>query len=157
MCPTLRRRWSRCPQNRRDGGTKRYREMKMPAKTPKEGQAQGLGSNPDPYADRDNRQRYDDHQQINRQPCGYALCRLGHSVSLRGDVMYRKRACGCERLHKLEHSLSSSRELRVNCDRAGRGIPELPCSFVASHACRNSRVATSVACSAFVFLASVAR
>jgi len=141
---TMRRRWSRCPQNRRDGRA-------MPAKTPKEGQAQGLGSNPDPYADRDNRQRYDDHQHINRQPCGYALGRLGHSVSLRGDVMYRKRASGCERLHMLEHSLSLSRESRVNCDLAGRGIPELPWSFVDSWACRSSRVATSVASSAFFF------
>ena len=67
-----------------------------------------LGSNPDRYPDRDNRQRYDDHQHINRQPCGYALCRLGHSVSLRGHVMYRKRASGCERVHMLAQSLPSS-------------------------------------------------
>ena len=67
-----------------------------------------LGSNPDRYPDRDNRQRYDDHQHINRQPCGYALRRLGHSVSLRGHVMYRKRASGCERVHIFAQSLPSS-------------------------------------------------
>jgi len=39
-----------------------------------------LGSNPDPDADPDNRQRYDDYQYVNHQPSGYALCRLGHSV-----------------------------------------------------------------------------
>lgn len=75
---------AREPQNGRDGGAKRYRAMTMPAKTSKGGQAQGLGSNPDPDPYRDNRQRYDDHQHINRQPCGYALCRLCHNVSLRG-------------------------------------------------------------------------
>ena len=40
-----------------------------------------LGGNPD--RDADNRLRYDDHQHVNFQACGYALCRLGHSVSLR--------------------------------------------------------------------------
>jgi hypothetical protein len=46
---------------------------------------------------------------------------------------------------------------RVNCDPAGRGIPESPSSFVGGRACRDSRVAPSVACNAFVILASVAR
>jgi len=48
------------------------------------GSCSWLGSNPDPDADPDNRQRYDDHQHVNRQPCGYALRRLGHSVCLCG-------------------------------------------------------------------------
>jgi hypothetical protein len=33
---------------------------------------------------------------------------LGHSVSLRGHVMYRKRASGCERVHIFAQSLPSS-------------------------------------------------
>ena len=43
-----------------------------------------LGSNPDPDPDPNNRQRYDDHQHVNRQPSGYAFRRLGHSVCPRG-------------------------------------------------------------------------
>ena len=39
-----------------------------------------LGSNSDPDTDPDNCQRYDDHQHVNRQPCGYAFRPLGHSV-----------------------------------------------------------------------------
>jgi len=40
------------------------------------GSGSELGSNPDRYPYPDNRQRYNDHQHINRQPSGYA----GHSV-----------------------------------------------------------------------------
>lgn len=38
------------------------------------------GSYADPNSDRDNCQRYDDHQHVDRQPRGDAFCRLGHSV-----------------------------------------------------------------------------
>jgi hypothetical protein len=42
-----------------------------------------LGSNPHP--DPDDHQGYDDHQQVDREPRGYALLTLlGHGVSLRG-------------------------------------------------------------------------
>jgi hypothetical protein len=51
---------------------------------------QWLGRNPDPDTDPDNRQRYDDHQQVDRQPSGYALCRLGHSVCPRRPRYVRR-------------------------------------------------------------------
>ena len=41
----------------------------------------GLGNDPDPDPDPDNHHRCDDHQQVNRQPCGYALLRcLSHGL-----------------------------------------------------------------------------
>ena len=44
------------------------------------GSGSWLGRNSDPDSNPDYRQRYDDHQHVNRQPCGYAFSRLGHSM-----------------------------------------------------------------------------